>query len=97
MRSMRSHKSTAWTAYLSGPATCPLRWVTSGTQAIRKFSRSSAICLIVRANGKPSGILAPAEADARHYIEWVCTFTAVGSDLGAFRTATQSLRDKFRN
>lgn len=47
------------------------------------------------ANGKPSGILAPAEVDARRYIEWGCRFVAVGSDLGLFRGATQALRDKF--
>jgi 2-dehydro-3-deoxyglucarate aldolase len=51
----------------------------------------------VRANGKPSGILAPAEADARRYLEWGVSFVAVGSDLGVFRSATQSLRDKFRD
>jgi 2-dehydro-3-deoxyglucarate aldolase len=48
-----------------------------------------------KANGKPSGILAPAEADARRYLEWGATFVAVGSDLGLFRGATQALRDKF--
>jgi 2-dehydro-3-deoxyglucarate aldolase len=46
--------------------------------------------------GKPSGILAPVEADARHYMEMGATFVAVGSDLGAFRNATQALRDKYR-
>jgi 2-dehydro-3-deoxyglucarate aldolase len=50
-----------------------------------------------RANGKPSGILAPAEADARRDLEWGVSFVAVGSDLGVFRSATQSLRDKFRD
>jgi len=48
-----------------------------------------------KAAGKPVGILAPAEADARHYIEMGATFVAVGSDLGAFRASTQALRDKF--
>lgn len=48
-----------------------------------------------RAAGKASGILAPVEADARRYIEWGATFVAVGSDLGLFRNATQSLRDRF--
>ena len=48
-----------------------------------------------RAQGKPVGILAPAEADARRYIEMGATFVAVGSDLGVFRGATQALRDKF--
>jgi 2-dehydro-3-deoxyglucarate aldolase len=46
-------------------------------------------------HGKPVGILAPVEADARRYIEMGASFVAVGSDLGAFRAATQVLRDKF--
>lgn len=46
-------------------------------------------------HGKPSGILAPVEADARRYLEWGARFVAVGSDLGVFRGATQALRDKF--
>ena len=32
-----------------------------------------------KAHGKPSGILAPVEADARRYLEWGVTFVAVGS------------------
>jgi 2-dehydro-3-deoxyglucarate aldolase len=47
-------------------------------------------------HGKPVGILAPVDADARRYLEMGATFVAVGSDLGVFRAATQSLRDKFR-
>ncbi len=50
-----------------------------------------------RAAGKPSGTLAPVEADARRYMEWGASFVAVGSDLGAFRGATQALRDKFKS
>lgn len=46
-------------------------------------------------HGKPVGILAPVEADARRYIEMGASFVAVGSDLGAFRAATQALRDKY--
>ena len=46
--------------------------------------------------GKTSGILAPVEADARRYMEAGVNFVAVGSDLGAFRGATQALRDKYR-
>jgi 2-dehydro-3-deoxyglucarate aldolase len=49
-----------------------------------------------RANGKASGILAPVEADARRYLEMGATLVAVGSDLGLFRSATQSLCDKFK-
>ena len=48
-----------------------------------------------RAVGKPVGILAGAEADARRYLAQGATFVAVGSDLGVFRAATQALRDKF--
>jgi 2-dehydro-3-deoxyglucarate aldolase len=58
-------------------------------QAIREvFERAAAA-------GKPSGILAPVEADARRYLEWGATFVAVGSDLGLFRAATQGLCDKY--
>ncbi len=48
-----------------------------------------------RAAGKPTGILAPVEADARRYLGMGAGFVAVGSDLGLFRAATQSLRDRF--
>ena len=48
-----------------------------------------------KAAGKPSGILAGAEADARRYLEMGASFVAVGSDQGVFRAATQALRDKF--
>jgi 2-dehydro-3-deoxyglucarate aldolase len=49
-----------------------------------------------KAHGKPVGILAPVEADARRYLEMGASFVAVGSDLGAFRAATQALRDRYR-
>lgn len=48
-----------------------------------------------KAAGKPVGILAPVENDARRYLEQGATFVAVGSDLGVFRGATQALRDKY--
>jgi 2-dehydro-3-deoxyglucarate aldolase len=48
-----------------------------------------------KAVGKPIGILAPVEADARRYLAMGATFVAVGSDLGLFRNATQQLRDRF--
>lgn len=50
-----------------------------------------------KAAGKPSGILAPVEADARRYMAMGATFVAVGSDLGVFRAGTQALRDKYRD
>jgi 2-dehydro-3-deoxyglucarate aldolase len=49
----------------------------------------------VKSAGKPTGILAPVEADARRYLGMGATFVAVGSDLGVFRNATQQLRDRF--
>lgn len=49
-----------------------------------------------KAAGKPAGILAPVEADARRYLAMGASFVGVGSDLGVFRAATQALRDKFR-
>ena len=50
---------------------------------------------VARLAGKAIGILAPAEADARRYLQMGARFVAVGSDLGAFRSATQGLRDRF--
>lgn len=47
--------------------------------------------------GKATGILAPVEADARRYMAMGATFVAVGSDLGAFRSATQALCDRYRS
>ncbi|WP_309679410.1 2-dehydro-3-deoxyglucarate aldolase [Polaromonas sp.] len=49
-----------------------------------------------KACGKPIGILAPVEADARRYMDMGATFVGVGSDLGAFRSATQALRERYR-
>ena len=53
------------------------------------------VFLAAKAAGKPIGILAGVEADARRYLEQGATFVAVGSDLGVFRSSTQALRDKF--
>ncbi|KAA8999009.1 2-dehydro-3-deoxyglucarate aldolase [Affinibrenneria salicis] len=50
-----------------------------------------------KAQGKPAGILAPVESDARRYLSWGATFVAVGSDLGLFRNASQTLSDKFKS
>jgi 2-dehydro-3-deoxyglucarate aldolase len=47
------------------------------------------------ADGKPAGILAPVEADARRYLDMGATIVAVGSDLGVFRAGTKDLRDRF--
>ena len=53
------------------------------------------IIAAAKAAGKPIGILAPVEADARLYITQGVTFVAVGSDLGVFRGGTQTLRDRY--
>jgi len=50
-----------------------------------------------RAAGKPLGILAPAEADARRYLAMGASFVGVGSDLGLFRNASQALCDRYRD
>lgn len=55
----------------------------------------AAVFADAKACGKPTGILAPVEADARRYMAMGATFVAVGSDLGVFRGATQALRDKY--
>ena len=56
----------------------------------------AAVFLEAKACGKPTGILAPLEADARRYMDMGATFIAVGSDLGVFRAGTQALRDRYR-
>ncbi len=50
-----------------------------------------------RAAGKPAGILAPVEADARRYMAMGASFVGVGSDLGGFRAAMQALRERYRD
>lgn len=57
----------------------------------------SQIFAAAKAAGKPSGILAPVEADARRYMEQGATFVAVGSDVGMLRSSTQSLADKYKS
>ena len=56
----------------------------------------AAVFADAKACGKPTGILAPAEPDARRYMEMGATFVGVGSDLGAFRSATQALCERYR-
>jgi 2-dehydro-3-deoxyglucarate aldolase len=48
------------------------------------------------AAGKPAGILAPLEADARRYLDMDATIVAVGSDLGVFQAGTRGLRERFK-
>jgi 4-hydroxy-2-oxoheptanedioate aldolase len=50
----------------------------------------------LQAIGKPAGILAPLEADARRYIEWGYGFVAVGSDLGLLVKSADDLAQSFK-
>jgi 4-hydroxy-2-oxoheptanedioate aldolase len=54
--------------------------------AIRRVGRS----------GKVAGILAPIEADARHWLELGCLFVAVGSDVGILARQSEALAAKFK-
>jgi 4-hydroxy-2-oxoheptanedioate aldolase len=49
-----------------------------------------------RAAGKPAGILAPIEDDAKRYLDWGYTFVAVGADMGVLRKAADELLGRFR-
>lgn len=50
----------------------------------------------LKAVGKPAGILAPREEDARRYIEWGYTFVAVGTDIGLLARHADALAKAFR-
>lgn len=49
-----------------------------------------------RAAGKPAGILAPVESDAKRYLDWGYTFVAIGADMGVLRKAADELLGRFR-
>jgi 4-hydroxy-2-oxoheptanedioate aldolase len=51
----------------------------------------------LQAVGKPAGILAPREDDARRYIEWGYGFVAVGSDLGLLVKGADDLAKSFKH
>jgi 4-hydroxy-2-oxoheptanedioate aldolase len=46
--------------------------------------------------GKPAGILATVEADARRYMEWGYSFVAVGVDTSLLANAADQLAESFR-
>jgi len=50
----------------------------------------------IQAAGRVAGVLAPIEADARHWLERGCRFVAVGSDLAILARQSESLAAKFR-
>jgi len=45
--------------------------------------------------GKPIGILAPVEEDARRFLEMGYSYVALGSDAGLLRAAAEQLRGRF--
>jgi len=51
----------------------------------------------IRKAGKAAGILAPLEADARHWLEQGCTVVAVGSDVGLLARSSEALASKFKH
>lgn len=52
---------------------------------------------LIRATGKVAGILAPIEADARHWLERGCLFVGVGNDAGVLARQTEALAAKFKS
>ena len=52
-------------------------------------------CQRGRRAGKPVGILAPVEEDARKFLELGFTYVALGSDAGLLRSAAEQLRARF--
>jgi 2-keto-3-deoxy-L-rhamnonate aldolase RhmA len=54
-------------------------------------------CARIRAAGKPAGILAPVEVDARRYFEMGFTFVAIGSDVGLLAAGSTSLAARMRD
>jgi 4-hydroxy-2-oxoheptanedioate aldolase len=53
------------------------------------------VCARARRAGKPAGILAPVEEDARRFLGLGFTFVAVGSDLSVLRLGAERLRRAF--
>ena len=49
----------------------------------------------IRQTGKPAGILAPVEADARHWLSLGCVVVAVGSDLNLLARHSEELAARF--
>ena len=50
----------------------------------------------IRQAGKAPGILAPIEADARHWLSHGCVVLAVGSDIGLLARQSEELAAKFK-
>ena len=50
----------------------------------------------IRKTGKAAGILAPVDADAKHWLEMGCALVAVGSDVGLLARQSEALAAKFK-
>ena len=50
----------------------------------------------IRRTGKAPGILAPVEADARHWLERGALFVGIGSDVGLLARQSEALAARFR-
>ena len=50
----------------------------------------------IRRTGKAPGILAPIEADARHWLERGALFVGIGSDIGLLARQSEALAARFR-
>jgi 4-hydroxy-2-oxoheptanedioate aldolase len=53
-------------------------------------------CRRIRAVGKPAGILAPVEADARRYFDMGFSYVAIGSDVGLLAGASAAVLNRMR-
>jgi 4-hydroxy-2-oxoheptanedioate aldolase len=53
-------------------------------------------CRRIRAAGKPAGILAPVEADARRYFDMGFAYVAIGSDVGLLASASAAVLNRMR-
>jgi 2-keto-3-deoxy-L-rhamnonate aldolase RhmA len=53
-------------------------------------------CRRIRDAGKPAGILAPVEADARRYFDMGFTYVAIGSDVGLLAGASAAVLGRMR-
>jgi 4-hydroxy-2-oxoheptanedioate aldolase len=51
----------------------------------------------IKLTGKAPGILAPVEADARHWLEFGCNLLAVGSDLGLLARQSEKLAKTYES
>jgi 4-hydroxy-2-oxoheptanedioate aldolase len=51
----------------------------------------------IRRSGKAPGILAPVEADARHWLSLGCVVLGVGSDVGLLARSSEALAARFKS